>query len=86
MRDRSLVESSTLRRPELLPPAEIKVAVTKVVADNLGAKRDELVLIVSRQLGYRSTSTQLRQLILDQIEALRLAGRLADKGEFVVLA
>lgn len=86
VRDRSLVESSTLRRPELLPPAEIKVAVTKVVADNLGAKRDELVLIVSRQLGYRSTSTQLRQLILDQIEALRLAGRLADKGEFVVLA
>ncbi|MEA9731846.1 hypothetical protein [Xanthomonas campestris] len=81
-----MVESLTLRRPEFLSPAEIKVAISRVISDNLGARPDELVLIVSRQLGYRSTSTQLRQLILDQIEALRLAGRLADKGELVVLA
>ncbi|CAD0319838.1 DUF3320 domain-containing protein [Xanthomonas hortorum pv. cynarae] len=70
VRDRSMVESLTLRRPELLPPTEIKAAITKLVADNLGAKPEELVTIVSRQFGYRSTSTQLRQLILDQIDAL----------------
>nr|WP_228735212.1 DUF3320 domain-containing protein [Xanthomonas euvesicatoria] len=80
VRDRSMVESLTLRRPEFLPPAEIKVAIVKVLADNLGAMPDELVLIVSRQLGYRSTSAQLRQLILDCSQELIFSGALIDRN------
>lgn len=84
VRDRSMVESLTLRRPEFLPPSEIDSALIKVVQDNLGAKAEELVTMVSRQLGYKSTSPQLRRVILDRCEALVGAGRLASKGDLLV--
>lgn len=84
VRDRSMVESLTLRRPEFLPPSEIDSALIKVVQDNLGAKAEELVTMVSRQLGYKSTSPQLRRIILDRCEALVGAGRLASKGDLLV--
>lgn len=84
VRDRSMVQSLTLRRPEFLPPSEIDSALIKVVEDNLGAKAEELVTMVSRQLGYKSTSPQLRRVILDRCEALVEAGRLASKGDLLV--
>ncbi|UDI81085.1 DNA/RNA helicase [Xanthomonas citri pv. mangiferaeindicae] len=46
VRDRSIVESLTLRRPEFLPPSEIDSALIKVVQNNLGAKAEELVTMV----------------------------------------
>lgn len=85
VRDRSMVDSLTLRRPEFLPPSEIDSALIKVVQNNLGAKAEELVTMVSRQLGYKSTSPQLRRVILDRCEALVGAGRLASKGDLLVL-
>jgi len=85
VRDRSMVESLTLRRPEFLPPSEIDSALIKVVRDNLGAKAEELVTMVSRQLGYKSTSPQLRRVILDRCEALVGAGRLVSKGDLLVV-
>jgi very-short-patch-repair endonuclease len=85
VRDRSIVESLTLRRPEFLPPSEIDSALIKVVQDNLGARAEELVTMVSRQLGYKSTSPQLCRVILDRCEALVEAGRLASKGDLLVV-
>ena len=85
VRDRSMVESLTLRRPEFLPPSEIDSALIKVVQDNLGAKAEELVTMVSRQLGYKSTSPQLRRVILDRCEALVGAGKLVSKGDLLVV-
>jgi len=84
VRDRSMVESLTLRRPEFLPPSEIDSSLIKVVQDNLGAKAEELVTMISRQFGYKSTSPQLRRVILDRCEALVGAGRLASKGDLLV--
>lgn len=40
----------------------------------------QLVTIVSRQLGYKSTSPQLRRVILDRCENLVRAGRLKSSG------
>jgi len=85
VRDRSMVESLTLRRPEFLPPSEIDSALIKVVQNNLGAKAEELVTIVSRQLGYKSTSPQLRRVILDRCETLVGEGRLASRGDLLVI-
>jgi len=85
VRDRSTVESLTLRRPEFLPPSEIDSALIKIVKDNLGAKAEELVTIVSRQLGYKSTSPQLRRVILDRCEALVMAGQLTSMGNLLVM-
>lgn len=86
VRDRTTVDSLTLRRPEFLPPSEINVAVLKVVRDNLGAKPEELVTIVSRQLGYKSTSPQLRRLILDQCDSLVRSNSLSFRGEMLMLS
>lgn len=78
VRDRSETVSPTLRRPDYLPPKEIETAVMRIVEANLGATEEELVLHVSRQLGYRSTSAQLRTLIEDRIENMVQANSLVQ--------
>lgn len=74
VRDRSDVSSLTLRRPDYLPPQEIDAGILDIVSANFGATVGELVLRVSRQLGYRSTSAQLRSVIEDRVESLVKAG------------
>jgi very-short-patch-repair endonuclease len=86
VRSRADVESSTLRRPDILPPEEIKVAITQVVEENFGAERDQLAQAVARLFGFGSTSAQLREMVetalTDLLEAgqLRLDGRLITRG------
>ncbi|EZP50038.1 DUF3320 domain-containing protein [Sphingomonas sp. RIT328] len=63
IRDRSAVTSLTLRRCEALPPAEIELAVLDVVRTNFGATDEQIGLAVSRAIGFKSTSGQLRELI-----------------------
>lgn len=75
-RDRSGADSNTLRRPELLPPMEIDAAILSLVRENLGATHDEVALHVSRKLGYRTTSAQLRAVLIARTEALVSRGRL----------
>jgi hypothetical protein len=75
-----------LRRPDILPPEEIKVAITQVVEENFGAERDQLAQAVARLFGFGSTSAQLREMVetalTDLLEAgqLRLDGRLITRG------
>src|SRR5262245_45566608 len=52
VRDRSEAKSSTLRRPEALPPSELRVALIDVVDQNFGATEEQLVLSVSRAVGF----------------------------------
>jgi len=85
VRDRSNVTSLTLRRPEYLPPSEIDQALIDVVTENLGATNDELVLLVSRRLGYRSTSAQLRTSIEDRVTVLAGSERLVSNGNMIML-
>lgn len=80
VRDRSEVVSTTLRRPELLPPMEIDVAIQHLVRENLGATLDEIALHVSRRLGYRTTSAQLRAALIVRAEALVAKGALELRG------
>lgn len=63
VRDRGTARSLTLRKPEMLPPAELRVAVLDIVHRNFGAREGEIVLAVSRALGFKSTSAQLRDVI-----------------------
>lgn len=86
VRDRSEVASITLRRPELLPPQEIDVAIKALVKDNLGATLDEVALHVSRRLGYRTTSAQLRAGLTERVEALVAIGALELRGGTLTLA
>lgn len=85
IRDRRAASSPSLRRPEYLPPAEIRAGILGVVKANLGGKPDEIVLAVSRAFGFQATSTQIRDLIKAQIDALVKAGNLIDQAGLLVL-
>ena len=84
IRDRSDVQSNTLRRPDYLPPQEIDAVALAIVRANLGATIDELVLHISRKLGYRSTSAQLRALFEDRVNDLLQNGKLRTSGELFI--
>jgi very-short-patch-repair endonuclease len=76
VRDRSQAESRTLKKPELLPPQEIREAIVGLVCDAHGVHRDEVTTVVSRMLGFQATSQQLRERIERQIELLVINGKL----------
>ena len=83
-RDRSLVESLTLRKPEALPPAEIDHTLLTIVDTNFGAGRDDLVQAASRAFGFAATSAQLREVLHAGIGRLEASGAVAAKGDLIV--
>jgi very-short-patch-repair endonuclease len=84
VRDRGAVISSSLRKPEMLPPLEIDAALLKVVDDNFGAGRDELIQAAARLFGYAATSAQLRNILGEGVSRLLADGRLIIMGERLV--
>ena len=80
VRDRSQVASHTLRRCDALPPAEIEVAILEVLRTNFGATDEQIGLAVSRALGFKSTSGQLRDVITHVVGAAIAKGWLERKN------
>jgi hypothetical protein len=83
VRDRSEVSSSTLRKPEMLPPMELRFAAIRFVEAHLGATLEETVNGVSRLLGFRATSAQLRQAIEGAIVRATQDGGLVRQGDLL---
>ena len=86
VRDRSTVTSATLRKPDMLPPAEIGQAMLDIVGANYGAGHADLIQSVSRAFGFSATSTQLRSVLSTAVDRLLADGFLVAKGEILVLA
>lgn len=86
VRDRSDVQSAGLRRWDYLPPSEIDLGILTLVEENFGATEDEVVQALLRQLGYKSTSAQLRDAIGKRIEILKSSGRLKLEDHILALA
>ena len=84
VRDRSQVASSALRKPEMLPPAEIREAVLHIVRTNFGATSDQVVQTVSRAVGFKSTSNQLREAIQKVVERATADGALVVQAGLLV--
>jgi very-short-patch-repair endonuclease len=80
IRDRSNVLSQSLRKPEMLPPAEIREAAVQLIRGHFGVSAEEVVIQVSRLLGFQSTSAQLRALIQAELDRLILEGLLERKA------
>jgi hypothetical protein len=78
VRDRSQATSPSLRKPEMLPPVELRAALLAVVEQNLGADREEAITSVSRAVGFRATSAQLHAIIEEQIQFLLASGELLN--------
>jgi len=81
IRDRGEVAVATLRRPEMLPPVEVRKAIAAIAEANLGVTRDEAVTQTARLFGFGATSPQLRQVIGGEIDSLLHQGRLEERNE-----
>lgn len=78
VRNRASVNSGNLRKPDLLPPAELRAAILAVIDLGHGARRDEIAGAVARMLGFRTTGSQLRAVIEAQRDRLLRRGDLVE--------
>lgn len=85
VRDRSEAASRTLKKPELLPPQEIREAILALVREAHGIRREEVATAASRMLGFLATSQQLRERIDQQLDLLLAKSQLADEGNVLTL-
>ncbi len=85
VRDRSAVRSTSLRKSDTLPPAELEIAILDVVRINYGATDDQVMQAAARAVGFKSTSSQLRDLLADVIAAAIKGNRLARQSGMLVL-
>lgn len=69
-RDRSGVNAIALRRADMLPPAEIEVATLQLIERSFGATRDQVIQAVSRGFGIRNTSSQVRGVLEQVVDAM----------------
>lgn len=83
VRDRSQIDSNTLRKPEYLPPEEVKLAIGQVVVENFGAEQDQLIQAVARLFGFGSTSAQLREVVEAALAELLASGQLRLDGRMI---
>ncbi len=83
VRDRSAVASPGLRKPDMLPPEEIDLALTTIAEENFGATADELATAVARRLGFASTGAALRTVLEARIAVLLTGGMLVQKGDLL---
>ncbi|MCW2247705.1 very-short-patch-repair endonuclease [Azospirillum fermentarium] len=84
VRDRSAVNSNTLRKPEMLPPDEIQSAAVLFTKSNLGATRDELIQGMARLFGFKSTSAQLRIVLHEHVDLLLKIGLLEQSSDLII--
>ncbi|RST85439.1 DUF3320 domain-containing protein, partial [Aquibium carbonis] len=85
LRDRSQVASLGLRKPEMIAMEEIAEGAIEVVASNLGATEDEIVTRVSRMLGFRATSSQLRNAVTAAIVHLTTTGVFSSADGLLII-
>lgn len=70
VRNRDRVESSGLKKPEMLPPRELQSGICEFVENHVSATSEETARAIGRMLGFRTTSRQLRERIEEEIDAL----------------
>ncbi len=85
LRDRTEASSTSLRRLDMLPPMEIDAGLVDIIGHSLGASPDEAVNAVARGMGFKATSGQLRDIIVQRIAKLKEAGQLQDKAGVLVV-
>jgi very-short-patch-repair endonuclease len=81
VRNREGVLSASLRKPDMLPPREVRSALVHVIRSHIGAEADEAVVQTVRLLGFKATSGQLRQVVLQEVERLLASGQLSARND-----
>jgi very-short-patch-repair endonuclease/DNA polymerase III delta prime subunit len=80
IRNREAVESAGLKKPEMLPPAEIEAAIKVLVAGHLGVTDEECLTAVARTLGFKTTSPGLKDVIARGLEHLVATGGIVRRN------
>lgn len=83
VRNRAAVQSSGLRKPDNLPPSEVRCAITNCVRAGMGAKRDEIASDVADAFGFAAVSAQLRANIDSIVGEMLNSGALIAEGEIL---
>ncbi len=83
-RDRARVMSAGLKKPEMLPPAEIDHAIVTIAGENYGAAPTDLIPAVARRLGFASTGIALRGIVTERIDFLLRRNILTRRGDLLV--
>lgn len=74
VRDRSDVSSANLKKPEMLPPSEIRQAILRLAAEHVGLGREEAAVSVARILGFKATSPKLKGMIENALQRITREG------------
>lgn len=80
IRSREGVASPNLRKPDFLPPSEIRAAIQALVVAVHGVRRAELPAAVARGLGFRTTTVALRSRVEFQCARMEEAGQLVEEN------
>ena len=83
IRDRSQVVATSLRRPDMLPDAEIEAALFSLVDANFGAEREVLIVASARLFGFAATSAALRVRLAEILDRLLETGMMAEQNELL---
>ena len=78
VRNRANVMSPTLRKPDHLPPTEIRAAVLSILDASHGAMQSEIPAAVARLLGFQATSPQLKAFIESQVQKMVRTGKVEE--------
>ncbi len=86
VRSRADVGSPGLRKPEFLPPAEVRFALESVVKTAIGVSPEDAVIESSRLLGFASTRSNLREVIDRELHTLLGFGVLQERDGALFVA
>jgi hypothetical protein len=78
--------SPTLRKPDHLPPPEIRAAILAILDASHGATRSEIPSAIARLLGFQATSAQLKAVIESQIANLIRAKEIEETNSMLKIA
>lgn len=85
IRNRSKLEDSRLRRPEMIPPQEYRKAILRAVKRCLGIGEEECAVEVARMFGFKSTSATFKKHVVAQIPPLIQDGHLVAQPDGTLL-
>jgi len=80
VRNRANSGSTSLMKPEMLPPAEISKAVVTLIESNHGVGAKDIAVGVGRMFGFKSTSKQLRAVVDRELVKLVEGGEIVESG------
>jgi hypothetical protein len=85
VRDRSEVTASNLKKPEMIPPSEVRQAIIYFVTEQIGLRREELPVMVSRVFGFKSTSPNVKALVEKTLTSTHEAGEVVARDDKLFL-